>query len=194
LALSLGAGIAEEDDNVSLKASNTSIKLSKEQASNQYDVTGLWKMVGRFVAFQYALELQQNENIIIGNITRTNGQEPIDTISGFVYPDGKIVFNRTRPGVRPEVYTGIVSGSGDSLAMQGNYTSGGVFKYPWNATLIEKDVDLSSNNSGQEAIGAAATGGLSADANTKPKSSGSGGHGHGAGVKRTPKASSKLNE
>jgi hypothetical protein len=168
LALSSGAMSTEENNNVTLKASNTSINLSKEQASNQYDVTGLWKMV-EDTAFQYVLVLQQSRSIIAGNITRINSQKPLATINGFVYPDGKIVFNRTATGVSPQIYIGIISGSGDSLIVQGNYTSGGGLQYPWNATLVNRAANFSGNN-GQPAIAAAATEGSIANANTKPKS------------------------
>ena len=89
LALSIGT-VAAEEKTRTLPLNSSAVNLSNEQAANQYNVTGLWKMV-EDTAFQYSLVLQQSGSIIAGNITRINSQRPLATISGFVYSDGKIV-------------------------------------------------------------------------------------------------------
>jgi hypothetical protein len=118
----------------------------KPQSTLQYDVSGMWNMVGN-EAFQFDLKLQQNDNMITGTMTRTNGQEPVDTISGFVYPSGKIVFNRARPGVFTQVYTGQISGIGSSLSIDGTFTQDGEGQYPWSASKNENQT-LESPTSG----------------------------------------------
>ena len=127
--------VAVENNNASLSSSLDVANLPKEQSSDQYNVTGLWKTIEGETSL-YVLELKQIKNAITGNITNINGLEPIDPVSGFVYPDGKIVFNRTRAGISPYVYEGIILGSGDFLVIEGKYTYG-ADQYLWNATMTK---------------------------------------------------------
>ena len=136
--------LAMEKNNVSWSSSRGR-ESSEEQSSNQYNVTGLWKMIEGETS-QYVLELKQIRNAITGNITNINGLEPIDPISGFVYPDGRIVFNRTRVGISPHVYEGIIFSSGDFLVMQGNCTYGGAFQYHWIATKANESEILKAQD------------------------------------------------
>lgn len=97
-----------------------------------YDISGHWKMVGN-VAFEFDLELQQSGDQITGTMTRTNGDEPIDQISGTVSSEGQIQFTRERAGEFTQVYIGQVSGSGDSMTIEGTYDHNGQGSYPWSA-------------------------------------------------------------
>ena len=106
---------------------------STPEYSPQYDVSGTWKMVAN-TDNEFDLELQLNDNMITGTMTHTNGQEPVDIVSGFVYSDGKIVFNRARPGIFTEVYTGKISSMGSSLSIEGTFTHDGEGRYPWSAS------------------------------------------------------------
>ena len=145
LMLLINAVLAMEKDNVSFKNPSEVANLSVEQSADQYNVTGLWKMIEGETS-QYALELRQSGNAITGNIAHVSGLEPIDPISGFISPDGRMIFNRTRVGFSPHVYVGIISSSGDSLVMQGNCTYGGAFQYHWIATKANESENLKAQD------------------------------------------------
>jgi hypothetical protein len=93
------------------------------------DVTGTWKME-TITQFQFNLALIQNGNTITGTMARAiDGvpvdAEPVDTVLGTVNSDGEINFTRTRSGEFTQVYTGQITGSGDSRSIRGNFTHNG---------------------------------------------------------------------
>lgn len=100
-----------------------------------YDVSGRWAMVANEV-YEFEIVLQESEGSLSGTMTRTNGDEPVDQISGTISPNGNIQFTRERPGQWVQVYTGMVSESDGSLVMEGVYSHDGAGQYPWSATQI----------------------------------------------------------
>src|ERR1700739_536207 len=93
------------------------------------DVTGTWKMKTTN-QFQFNLALIQSGSSITGTIARSAdgipvNAEPVDPISGAVKADGVINFTRGRPGIFIQVYTGQISGSGDSRSIRGSFIHNG---------------------------------------------------------------------
>jgi hypothetical protein len=71
----------------------------------QTDVSGKWEMCAN-TNYEFDLDLGQSGDQISGTMTRTNGNEPVDSIYGTVSSDGKITFKRERPGQWVQNYTG----------------------------------------------------------------------------------------
>jgi parallel beta-helix repeat protein len=159
LTLSFWVVGARENDNASMKSPSVSVNLSKEQAANQYNVTGLWKMV--FVGEELVLILQQSDDQITGDMflgdtySHVRQESPLK-ISGKVIPDGKIEFTANN-GINLN-YTGIISGSAGSLVMQGNLTVPYETILRGNATMTKRAVILNNSRHIQAAIDAAAPG------------------------------------
>lgn len=108
--------------------------------ATQTDVSGKWDMVALY-NYRFDLDIKQSGDQILGTMTRTNGDEPVDKVQGTVSSDGTIKFDRDRPGQWVQHYTGQISSSGDSLTMGGDYAhaltgsvSAGVTSGPWTAT------------------------------------------------------------
>jgi hypothetical protein len=99
--------------------------------SSQLDLTGKWKMVANTAQFDF--DVIQSDSAISGTMTRTNGVEPVDTITGSVQSNGNVQFTRARPGSWTQVYTGQIGGSGSSQSMQGTFTHDNQGSYPWTA-------------------------------------------------------------
>lgn len=110
----------------------------------QTDVSGKWDMVALY-NYRFDLDIKQSGDQILGTMTRTNGDEPVDKVQGTVSSDGTIKFDRDRPGQWVQHYTGQISSSGDSLTMGGDYAhaltgsvSAGVTSGPWTATKTDE--------------------------------------------------------
>src|ERR1700730_10345586 len=91
------------------------------------DLTGTWRME-TITQFVFNLALTQNGNTITGTMARTNGDvpvdtEPVDSVLGNA--NGGITFIRTRPGEFVQVYTGQITGSGNSQSIEGTFTHNG---------------------------------------------------------------------
>jgi hypothetical protein len=99
----------------------------------QYDLSGKWKMVAN-IDYNFDLDIKQRADQITGTMTRTNGDEPVDKISGTVSSDGKVQFTRVRPDQWTQIYTGTISGSQGSLSLTGTLTQSGSAPVSWNAT------------------------------------------------------------
>jgi hypothetical protein len=122
-----------------------------------YDgLAGKWDMVGN-VNYQFILEIQQSGNQITGTMTRTNGVEPVDSITG-TSSDNGIKFTRSRPGVFEQVYTGGLYTTGGPLKMTGTFSqdsqgalSGG---FSWNASKQDNQsyLRISSDPVGGEVL------------------------------------------
>lgn len=98
----------------------------------EYDLTGTWAMVAN-TDFNFKLDMQQQNSVkFSGMMIRTNGQEPVDIISGTISPDGTVKFTRERPNEWTQKYSGVVSGSSGDLLMKGTFIQTGVAgQYPW---------------------------------------------------------------
>ena len=98
----------------------------------EYDLTGTWAMVAN-TDFHFKLDMQQQNSVkFSGMMSRTNGQEPVDIISGTISPDGTVKFTRERPNEWTQKYSGVVSGSPGDLLMKGTFIQTGVAgRYPW---------------------------------------------------------------
>lgn len=124
---------------------NSSSMLDLKVISNPaYNISGKWDMVGNSV-FRFELDLKQTNNIIHGTMTRTNGNEPIDSIEGTVNQGGMVEFNRVRPNQWSQKYNGSVSQSSrGSYIMKGTFTQTSVQgEFSWNATLIQPQTKIS---------------------------------------------------
>jgi len=99
----------------------------------QTDVSGKWEMCAN-TNYEFDLDLGQSGDQISGTMTRTNGNEPVDSIYGTFSSDGKITFKRERPGQWVQDYTGQISSSGDSLTMDGTFAHNMAGSYHWTAT------------------------------------------------------------
>ncbi len=120
-------------------AQNSSYVSDLKGISNPtYNISGKWDMIGNSI-FQFVLDLTQTNNVIRGTMTRTNGNEPVDSIEGTINQGGRVEFNRVRPNEWSQKYTGLVSRSSDGIyTMKGTFTqTGAQGDYSWNATLIQ---------------------------------------------------------
>jgi hypothetical protein len=122
---------------------------SQGSASSVPTIAGLWKMVGNS-AFNFDLQIQQSGDQITGTMTRTNGDEPVDAISGKVYSDWRIEFTRVRPEAFTQVYSGKISDINITLIMDGTFTHDGQGNYPWSATKEVLRQEPSGAQSGAE--------------------------------------------
>lgn len=95
------------------------------------DAKGKWKMVANTAEFD--TEIDQSGNAISGTMIRTNGVEPVDTIRGWVYDQGRLQFIRERANSWTQIYTGQIKGSGDNRYIEGTFTHNGEGAYPWSA-------------------------------------------------------------
>ena len=119
-----------------IQASHVIIVLAICMIANavQTDVSGKWEMCAN-TNYEFDLDLGQSGDQISGAMTRTNGNEPVDSIYGTVSSDGKITFKRERSGWVQD-FTGQISSSGDSLTMDGTFAHNMAGSYPWTATRI----------------------------------------------------------
>lgn len=101
--------------------------------SDPYDLSGKWEMVANEI-YEFDLDLQKIGYRITGTMTHTNGNDPVDFISGTVSSTGEVRFTRVRAGAFTQVYTGQITGSGDSMAIDGTYDHNRQGSYPWHAT------------------------------------------------------------
>jgi hypothetical protein len=92
--------------------------------------------------FRFDLALTATSGVITGTMTRTNGVEPVDNVSGSVAPNGQVEFTRVRPGIFVQVYTGLYTGQRKidelDISMQGTFTHNGApdpANSGWFATL-----------------------------------------------------------
>jgi|WetSurSiteA1Bulk_404760.scaffolds.fasta_scaffold00750_3 hypothetical protein len=96
------------------------------------NITGSWKMVADN-QYQFNLAVKQSGRDFTGTMTRTNGQEPVDSVSGSVSSCTGIEFTRERQGSFVQQYSGNFSGSGEDFNLEGNFTYNGTGQYPWSA-------------------------------------------------------------
>ena len=95
-------------------------------------VSGRWQMIANN-DFRFILEISQQGNQITGTMTRTNGTEPVDRVSGRVHDDGTIKFTRYREGSWKQNYQGRISQRGGIRVMEGNFNQDGGGNYNWSA-------------------------------------------------------------
>ncbi len=79
------------------------------------------------------LEISQQGNQITGTMTRTNGTEPVDRVSGRVHDDGTIKFTRYREGAWKQNYHGRILQQGNLRVIEGNFNQDGSGNYTWSA-------------------------------------------------------------
>ena len=107
------------------------------------NITGYWKMVADS-RYQFNLAVQQSGRDFTGTMTRTNGQEPVDSVNGGVSPCTGIEFTRKRQGSFIHHYSGNISGSGEDLHFEANFTCNGKGQYHWSARK-NKEAPLSQD-------------------------------------------------
>jgi hypothetical protein len=87
-----------------------------------FDITGQWSLTVSG-SYEFSLVLKQNGQDVNGTMKRTNGNEPIDPVSGTVQEDGSIQFERCR-GAKEWIqrYTGRIDFAGAPLRITGNWS------------------------------------------------------------------------
>jgi hypothetical protein len=139
------------------KSNDVTCTLTQRQpapsASAPYDLSGRWSMVAD-TNYKFDLDLTQDGDKLSGTMRRTNGNEPVDTIRGVVYSDGRVEFHRLRPGSWVQKYTGLSSNPSGTLHLEGSFeTTGSTGEYNWVADISSRDtgsVSIDSKPSGAE--------------------------------------------
>jgi len=96
------------------------------------DFTGEWEMVAN-ISYQFLLKISQQGDRITGTMTRTNGTEPVDRVTGLVLTNGTFKFTRQREGAWRQDYTGGISRETGILLMKGTFSHDGSGSYTWQA-------------------------------------------------------------
>lgn len=83
--------------------------------------------------YEFELELRHNGSAIEGTMRRTNGDEPVDPVSGSIDFDGTLIFFRVRAGVFEQRYTGRITGLARHIKLEGQWFHDGNPSGTWSA-------------------------------------------------------------